>query len=352
MIRNTLRALGLCAAATFAATASASAQQMTEVNFGIISTESTQNLKTVWEPFLADMEKKIGMKVNAFFAPDYAGVIQAQRFKKVDLAWYGNKAAIEAVDRADGEVFVQSVAANGDPGYWSLLLVNKDHELAQMEPAKSQGGGANFDPTTYKGCEPCMKMFFDKMSTYTFGNGDPNSTSGFLVPGYYIFSQKNLDPKQAFKRMVTANHETNALAAANKQVDVSTNNTENLARMKLNFPEKYNEVRAIWISPLIASDPIVWRKDLPADAKAKLKNFFLTYGTGATAEPEKKILAGLQWAPFKESSNKQLIPFRQLDLAAQKTKIEGSTMSAAEKAKDIAEIDTKLAALNKEAMTN
>ena len=28
------------------------------------------------EPFLADMERKLGMKVNAFFAPDYAGIIQ------------------------------------------------------------------------------------------------------------------------------------------------------------------------------------------------------------------------------------------------------------------------------------
>lgn len=350
MIRTTLAAFGFGAAALAAATP-AMAQQTNELNFGIISTESTQNLKSVWEPFLADMQKKTGLKVNAFFAPDYAGIIQAQRFKKVDVAWYGNKAAIEAVDRADGEVFVQSVAANGDPGYWSLILVNKDHPLAQFEPAKSMGGGAKFDPNTYKGCEPCMDMFYKNMSSYTFGNGDPNSTSGFLVPSYYVFAQKNLDAKQAFKRMVTANHETNALAAANKQVDAATNNTENLERIKKNFPEKYEELRAIWISPLIASDPIVWRKDLSADMKAKVKDFFMTYGTKGD-ESEKKILAGLQWAPFKESSNKQLIPFRQLDLAAQKTKLEASTMSAADKAKEAAEIDAKLAALTKEAAMN
>lgn len=350
MIRNTLTALGLSAVMALAATTTASAQQK-ELNFGIISTESTQNLKSVWEPFLADMEKKIGMKVNAYFAPDYAGIIQAQRFKKVDVAWYGNKSAIEAVDRADGEVFVQSVAANGDPGYWSLILVNKDHPLAQLEPAKS--GGINFDPNTYKGCEPCMKTFLANIGQYTFGNGDPNSTSGFLVPGYYVFGKNNIDPKKDFKRMVTANHETNALAVANKQVDAATNNTENLERIKKNFPEKYEQLRAIWISPLIASDPIVWRKDLPADVKDKVKTFFLTYGTGgANVEQERKILTALQWAPFRESSNKQLIPFRELDLAAQKAKIEGSTMSDADKSKALAEIDAKLAALSSGATTN
>ncbi len=99
----------------------------TEVlNFGIISTESTQNLKTIWEPFLQDMESEVGMKVNAYFAPDYAGVIQAMRFGKVDVAWYGNKSAMEAVDRAGGEIFAQTVDVDGNPGYWSLLVTHKD----------------------------------------------------------------------------------------------------------------------------------------------------------------------------------------------------------------------------------
>lgn len=51
-------------------------EQEKALNFGIISTESQQNLKPQWTPFLQDMEKKLGVKVNAFFAPDYAGIIQ------------------------------------------------------------------------------------------------------------------------------------------------------------------------------------------------------------------------------------------------------------------------------------
>ncbi|MCB7372854.1 PhnD/SsuA/transferrin family substrate-binding protein, partial [Bacteroides caccae] len=69
------------------------------------------------------MEKKLGVKVNAFFAPDYAGIIQGMRFNKVDIAWYGNLSAMEAVDRANGQVFAQTVAADGSPGYWSVLIV-------------------------------------------------------------------------------------------------------------------------------------------------------------------------------------------------------------------------------------
>ena len=42
------------------------AQELKEINFGIISTESSQNLKSDWQPVLDDMAKKLGMKVNGF----------------------------------------------------------------------------------------------------------------------------------------------------------------------------------------------------------------------------------------------------------------------------------------------
>lgn len=265
---------------------SAQAQEPTALNFGIISTESQQNLKPQWDPFLKDMEKQLGVKVNAFFAPDYAGIIQGMRFNKVDLAWYGNLSAIEAVDRAGGQVFAQTVAADGSPGYWSVLIVNKDSKIQNLDEMLAQ------------------------RKSLTFGNGDPNSTSGFLVPGYYVFAKHNVAVSE-FKRSVNANHETNALAVANKQLDVATNNTESLARLQATAPQKFAQLRVIWKSPLIPADPIVWRKNLPDDTKEKLRSFFVNYGK--TPE-EKAVLKGLTWAPFRASSDQQLVPIRQLTL--------------------------------------
>ncbi|MFO5918590.1 phosphonate ABC transporter substrate-binding protein, partial [Pseudomonas aeruginosa] len=34
------------------------------INFGIISTESSQNLKSIWEPFLKDMSQQTGYQVT------------------------------------------------------------------------------------------------------------------------------------------------------------------------------------------------------------------------------------------------------------------------------------------------
>lgn len=255
-------------------------EQEKALNFGIISTESQQNLKPQWTPFLQDMEKKLGVKVNAFFAPDYAGIIQGMRFNKVDIAWYGNLSAMEAVDRANGQVFAQTVAADGSPGYWSVLIVNKDSPINNLNDLLA------------------------KRKDLTFGNGDPNSTSGFLVPGYYVFASD-------FKRTVNAGHETNALAVANKQVDVATNNTENLDKLKTSAPEKLKELKVIWKSPLIPGDPIVWRKNLSETTKDKIYDFFMNYGK--TPE-EKAVLERLGWAPFRASSDLQLVPIRQLAL--------------------------------------
>ncbi len=78
------------------------AAQAQEINFGFISTEASANLKAAWQPVLDDMSKATGLKVNAFFATDYAGVIEAMRFNKVQVGWFGNKSGIEAVDRSNG----------------------------------------------------------------------------------------------------------------------------------------------------------------------------------------------------------------------------------------------------------
>src|SRR5262249_21281958 len=129
-----MRAFLKCAAAALALGASAlgvAAQTPTEINFGVISTEASINQKKNWEPFLQDMSKATGFKVNGFYATDYAGVIEAMRFNKVHVAWFGNKSGMEAVDRANGEVFARVVARDGSVGYYSHIIVHKDSPFAK-----------------------------------------------------------------------------------------------------------------------------------------------------------------------------------------------------------------------------
>ena len=313
------RLLQYVLAATFAAIAAVATAQ--EINFGIIATDSASTQRDRWEPFFRDMEKKTGLKVNSFYAPDYAGVIEAMRFNKVQVAWFGNKSAMEAVDRANGEVFAQVMYADGTYGYYGLLITQKDSPYKTLDDVLVNSKNINF------------------------GIGDPNSTSGYLVPSYYVFAQRNIDPRTAFKTVRNASHGANIQAVLAKQVDVATNNTEDVAKLQATKPELYEQIRVIWQSPLIPSDPFVWRKDLDPAVKAKIRDFVLNYGK---SDPQElAVLKNIyNYGGFRASSNEQLKPIRQLELYRDRKKVEGDEhLTAAEKSKALADIDQKLAAV-------
>lgn len=284
----------------------ASHEKMPEqINFGIIPTESTTALEKSFKPFFEDMEDFLGIPVKPFFASDYAGIIEGMRFDKVDIAWYGNKSAIEAVDRAGGEVFVQTIKNDGTRGYHSHLITYKGSGIGSLEDVLK-----------------CDK-------TLTFSNGDPNSTSGFAIPGYYVWAKNGITPEECFKRVTSSNHEGNAIAVATKKVHVATNNNESLARLAKEKPELAKNIKVIWTSPLIPSDPIVWRTDLSDELKEKIVYFFIQYGRYGSIdkiERERKVLAQMSdgWGPFLASSNAQLLDVRKIEAFKKKLNAENN----------------------------
>ncbi|MOA45149.1 ABC transporter, phosphonate, periplasmic substrate-binding protein [compost metagenome] len=105
-------------------------------------------------------------------------------------------------------------------------------------------------------------------------------------------------------------------------------------------------MRVLWKSPLIPADPLVVRSDLPADLKAKIRDFFLNYGKGKDAAREMANLKALTYQGFRASDNLQLVPIRQIELAREKAKVEAdSTLGQAEKQKLLSDLDGRLASL-------
>jgi len=326
MLRSVL--VGTAAAVVLAASAlAAAAQAQTELNFGIISTEASVNQKKIWDPFIAAMAKATGYKINGFYATDYAGVIEAMRFNKVQVAWYGNKSGMEAVDRSSGQVFAQVVATDGSTGYYSHIIVHKDSPYTKLDDILK--------------CDKSLD----------FGIGDPNSTSGFLVPTAYIFAARSVDPKACFKTVRNANHQANAMAVANRQVAAATNNSEDLQRLAMTAPQARAQIKIIWTSPIIPLDPIVWRKDLDPTIKAKLYTFLLSYGRIGTPEEIKaarEMIAGMIWSPLHPSNDSQLIPMRKLEASRDLLRVQSDAkLSPQEKEKETADIQAQLARLDK-----
>ena len=301
------------------------APELAEIDFGIISTESQENLEELWEPFLAVMSEELGRPVNGFYATDYAGVIEAMGAGKIQLAWYGGKSYIEAAERSGAEVFVQTVATDGSKGYYAHLITNTANPIVQ-EIDVAAGDGDQY--------------VIENAGDLTFAFNDPNSTSGFLVPSYYVFAQNGVNPEEAFSELLFAgSHEATAQAVANNQVDVATNNSESMSRLEETDAEAFEQVQIIWTSPLIPSDPIAYQTDIPDCLKAEFKDFFENVDDEA-------VLGPLDWARFDPAVDADWNPIRELDIAKQMEETKNdSALSEADKTAKLAELEQALESL-------
>lgn len=304
-----------------------SAQAPDSLGFGLIATSSPRILLEQWQPLLADMSEALGVAVEPRLYDDYAGVIWAMSGGHVQIAWMGNKSAIEAVDRAGGEVAFQILEADGRAGYNSLLLTRADSGLRGVDDVFARAG------------------------ELTYGDGDANSTSGHLIPGHYLFTPRGVEPRKVFRRVVQNNHEDNFLGVAEGRLDVATGNSINLADSLARFPQAA-VVTVLWTSPLIPSDPVVWRADLGQARKEAIRAFLLGYGRpGPGKSPgrldrERAVLRALSRAGFQESDNRQLRPVRRIELECQRSRIlADAALSQDQRLRRLTGIEEKLRAL-------
>ena len=124
---------------------------------GLIPAE-TKIAPEALEKFRAYLEKETGLKVTMGNYPDYNGVVEALNYGKLDMAYLGPNTYVIAHHKSGAKAIVAKTA-KGSPFYYSYILVHKD--------------------APYNTLDDLIK---DKANV-TFAFGDPNSTSGSLIPG-------------------------------------------------------------------------------------------------------------------------------------------------------------------------
>jgi phosphonate transport system substrate-binding protein len=261
-----------------------------EVRFSILSTESAASMGGYWAPILADMQKQTGLKVKPYFSSNYTTLVTAMQYKQTEVGWFSNLPGLDAVRRANGEVFARTFDPTGVDGYKSVVIVG----------AKS---GITLDKLL-----KCDK-------TLTFGMGDVRSTSGTLAPITYLFAPKGIKPETCFKTVRSGSHQSNLFSVANGQLDAATNNSTALLLNAQRRQPESQEVKVIWESPTLPEDPIIYRKDLDPAIKEKLRQFFLTYGQGATPEAaqQRANMAKINIGGFKPADESHLLPVREME---------------------------------------
>ena len=115
------------------------------------------------------------------------------QFKQTEVGWFSNLPGLDAVRRANGEVFARTYDPSGTDGYKSVIIVG----------AKS---GITLDRVL-----KCDKSL-------TFGIGDVRSTSGTLAPLPYLFAPKGIKP-ETVRPVVSSNfgRVTNVVARPNPE---------------------------------------------------------------------------------------------------------------------------------------
>jgi phosphonate transport system substrate-binding protein len=152
--------------------------------------EAMERLQTI----LADA---LNRKVTIQDYPDYNGVVEAMNFGQVDMAFFGPLTYVIAHHKSGAEAIVVQLVED-KPFYYSYIITYKDNPWNTLDE------------------------FFADPSTISFAFGDPNSTSGALVPGVelkrrgMIVSELESKLKQV---SYTGSHDITALAVQNKDVD-------------------------------------------------------------------------------------------------------------------------------------
>ena len=138
--------------------------------------------------------------------------------------------------------------------------------------------------------------------------GDAQSTSGTLAPMTYLFTPRGIEPSNCFKAVRSASHQANVFSVANGVLDAATNNSVGLIFAARDNPAVAAKLDVIWTSPPLPESSIVVRKDLDPALKEKIRQFFLTYGTGsdAVADRQREVLKGLAYGGFRPADNSYL----------------------------------------------
>ncbi len=169
--RRRLVALATATAAAAAVTAfptAAVAQQQT-LRVSAIPDEAPTELQRKFKPLGDYLKKETGLDVQFTPVTDYAAVVEGLAAGKIDLAWLGGFTFVQARLRTNGGA-TPIVQRAEDEKFTSKFIVPQDSTAKTLADLKGK----------------------------TFAFGAPSSTSGSLMPRYYL-QQAGIVPERDFK---------------------------------------------------------------------------------------------------------------------------------------------------------
>ncbi|BDG03226.1 putative selenate ABC transporter substrate-binding protein [Anaeromyxobacter oryzae] len=228
-----------------------------------IPDEAPNELIRKFEPLGAYLSKQVGMEVKFVPVTDYPAVVEGLAGGHVDLAWLGGFTFVQARRRTGNAIPIVQRAE--DAHFHSKFITRPGSGISRLEDLKGK----------------------------TFAFGSPSSTSGHLMPRYYLL-QAGIDPEKDFSHFAfSGTHDATAKWVEGGKVDAGALNES--VWKKLVDEKKIDPAKVVvfYTTPDFYDYNWTVRGDLDPKLVQKLKAAFLALDP---ANPEQKKILDLQRA--------------------------------------------------------
>jgi phosphonate transport system substrate-binding protein len=196
-----------------------SAQTVKELRVSAIPDENPQELLRIYSPFAEYLAKEIGVPVKFTPVVDYAATVEGLAANRLDMVWYGGLTSVQAAKQAMGARRI--IMRKEDAEFKSHFITTKQTGVKALKDLKGK----------------------------TFSFGSVSSTSGHLMPRYFLL-KNGINPEKDFSKFsFSGAHDATAAWVESGRVDAGALNF--LVWDKLVETKKVdtNKVAIFWTTP-------------------------------------------------------------------------------------------------------
>lgn len=287
--RFLLPLVSLAAAALFGGTVQAQGVDPARLRVALLPDENASTLIQNAQPLKVYLEKTLGKEIELIVTTDYSSMIEAMRFGRIEVAYFGPFSYVLAKSRApEIEPFAVGVE-RGSPTYQSVLIATAGGPVRSLADVRGKA----------------------------FGFGDQASTSSHLAPRAHMLKQAGLDGDKDYRPVHLGTHDAVARAVQAGQVPAGALSKPILDNLISRGTVDASKIVQLDLSAPIPNYPIVMQGKLAPSLKQALRRAFLDM-------KDKEVLKAFRVEAFAATDDKAYDVLREtasvlkLDLARMK----------------------------------
>lgn len=187
------------------------------------------------------LTEEMGVDVTFSLSADYSAAVQRFKNGEVHLVWFGGLTGVQARAAVPGALAIAQ--GDVDPNYKSYFIAHKSTGLTKTEEFPG-----------------------DAIKDLTFTFGSPSSTSGRLMPSYFIEQESGKTPEEFFSKPVqfqeVGSHDATARAVASGSVQVGALSYKKYDSMIAAGDISAEDAPIIWTTPYYADYNLTVHPDL------------------------------------------------------------------------------------------